>query len=97
MPSGNPERMSDITLRRRIKKREEINIPTANTALLRRIIECPGDRLAAPQDALVGIEQEFEGELLIGAGSVNDVTKHALKYVWPSPSKNAALYSNTSV
>lgn len=50
-----------------------------NTELLKRIIHCLGDQLAAPQEALERLEQEFESELLIVAGDVRDVSKHALK------------------
>lgn len=47
--------------------------------MLKRIIHCLGDQLAAPQDALERLEQEFESELLIVAGDVRDVSRHALK------------------
>ena len=50
-----------------------------NTALLKRIIHCLGDHVDAPESALERLEQEFESELLIVAGDVRDVSRHALK------------------
>lgn len=50
-----------------------------NTAVLKRIINCLDDHIDAQQDALERLEQEFESELLIVAGDVRDVSRHALE------------------
>lgn len=53
-------------------------MPGRNTAVLKRVITCLGDQLAEPSDALDRLEQAFESELLIVAGDVRDVSRHAL-------------------
>jgi hypothetical protein len=57
--------------------RKEALMPTRNTVVLQRIVEVLGD--TAPHDALARLEQEFESSLLIVAGDLNDVARHAEK------------------
>ncbi|MEQ1858453.1 MAG: hypothetical protein ABMA13_00800 [Chthoniobacteraceae bacterium] len=52
-------------------------MPTRNTVVLQRIIEALGDD--APPDALARLEAEFQSSLLIVAGTVEDVARHAEK------------------
>jgi hypothetical protein len=54
-------------------------MPTRNTAVLTRIVESLGDLVSSPSDALARLEQEFNDSLLLVAGNVNDVARHAEK------------------
>ena len=52
-------------------------MPTRNTKVLQRIIRALGKN--APQRALPRLEKEFQGSLLIVAGTLNDIARHAEK------------------
>ena len=52
-------------------------MPTRNTPVLQSIIECLGDQIARPQDALARLEERFNDSLLIVAGDIQMVAKHA--------------------
>ena len=54
-------------------------MPTRNTAVLTTIIETLGDLVSSPPQALARLEQHFENALLINAGDINDVARHAEK------------------
>jgi hypothetical protein len=52
-------------------------MPTRNTALLERIVQCLGDLVLVPEEALARLEREFQNALLIVAGDVSTVATHA--------------------
>ncbi len=52
-------------------------MPTRNTVVLQRIVNVLGEN--APPDAVARLEREFENSLLIVAGDVKDVARHAVK------------------
>lgn len=52
-------------------------MPSRNTEVLQRIVKALGDN--APTDALARLEEEFQDSLLIVAGTVEDVARHAEK------------------
>jgi hypothetical protein len=54
-------------------------IPTRNTPLLTQIIEVLGDLVSSPAEALARLEERFKDALLINAGDVQDVARHAEK------------------
>ena len=47
-------------------------MPTRNTPVLQSIIECLGDQIALPQDALARLEGRFNDSLLIVAGAIQN-------------------------
>ena len=52
-------------------------MPTRNTPILQSIIECLGDQIARPQDALARLEGRFNDSLLIVAGDTKQVAEFA--------------------
>ena len=50
-------------------------MPTRNTMVLERIVKAPGD--TASPNALARLEDEFRDSLLVVAGDVNIVARHA--------------------
>ena len=52
-------------------------MPTRNTPVLQSIIECLGDQIARPEDALATLEERFKDTLLVVAGDIHTVAKHA--------------------
>lgn len=53
--------------------------PTRNTAVLTQIIEALGDLVSNPSAALTRLDEHFKDVLLINAGDVHDIAKHAEK------------------
>jgi hypothetical protein len=54
-------------------------MPTRNTAVLTQIVESLGDLVLSAPHALAKLEWHFKDQLLIVAGDVNDVERHAEK------------------
>ena len=52
-------------------------MPTRNTPVLQSIIETLGDEIARPQEALARLEGKFKNSLLIVAGDIQTVARHA--------------------
>lgn len=50
-------------------------MPTRNSEVLQRIVKALGEN--APPDTLARLEAEFQSSLLIVAGTVEDVARHA--------------------
>ena len=50
---------------------------TRNTPVLQSIIEFLGDQIARPQQALAQLEDQFKDSLLVVAGDIQTVAKHA--------------------
>jgi len=54
-------------------------MPTRNTAVLTDIVQALGDLLISSPHALARLERHFEDALLINAGTIMDVARHAEK------------------
>ena len=52
-------------------------MPTRNTPVLQQIIQALGDLIPAPAEALARLEEHFESDLLIVAGTTSQVAAHA--------------------
>jgi hypothetical protein len=68
-----------------------LEMPDRNAEILQRIVNALGE--GSPPDALARLEREFENSLLIVAGDLNDIARHAeqLRLAITEPERGAVL------